>query len=258
MQSLLVHFSSVGWFQIGVLAISCIVQKTVTTTQMHVDMLKAFANGHCLTREERLIERLLLFSTSAYLPWCFTINVGDLHLLSFDLPLEQKSNEHNSGLLENKRQKRSPVLALQIFLWNKFSAKAEQIFVSLCLFLIQKVPSHGLDLQQLETGLADGPQATRLLTKAVEINEKRKDIWNLFYTSIVPSVSCWWIFVDVKVDGWQWAFFYGGVSWCWCHKVHKRFDISWIFIFQLQCNHLNLLGNPAVNEFSSWERKNYY
>jgi len=98
---------------------------------------------------------------------------------------EEKQKRQEVAQSIRRTRRRSSTLALEYQVrFEEGQDKAEQIFVSLCLFLIQKVPSHGLDLQQLETGLADGSEATRLLTKAVEINEKRKDIWNVFYNSI--------------------------------------------------------------------------
>lgn len=92
MQSLIVHFLSVGWVQISILAYCKRLWQQ--PRYMLIWYAKAFANGHFLTNrgKNQCIERVLLLSTSAYLPWFCTLNVGDLHLLSFDLPLVSFSN----------------------------------------------------------------------------------------------------------------------------------------------------------------------
>ena len=75
----------------------------------------------------------------------------------------------------------SPCIFLMIF-------QAEQIFVSLCVHLIRKVPRHGLTLQRLEEGLADASEAQKLLQQALRINELRRKRWETWYQTLVPGL----------------------------------------------------------------------
>eukprot|EP00434_Breviolum_minutum_P019207 symbB.v1.2.016929.t1/scaffold1305.1/size135414/1 len=62
--------------------------------------------------------------------------------------------------------------------------EAELIYVSLCLFLVKKVPSHGLELSRLETGDATVEEATDKVDQAVKLNEERSKKWSGWFKDV--------------------------------------------------------------------------
>eukprot|EP00435_Cladocopium_sp_Y103_P061814 s39_g23.t1 len=62
--------------------------------------------------------------------------------------------------------------------------EAEKIYVSLCLFLVRRLPSHGLDLRLLESGEATPEEAARVAAEAFKLNEERRQKWSGWYQEV--------------------------------------------------------------------------
>lgn len=96
---------------------------------------------------------------------------------------KEKRVEVASEIRRTRRRSTTVVLEYQIR-FEEGQDRAEQIFVSLCVHLIRKVPRHGLTLQRLEEGLADASEAQKLLQQALRINELRRKRWETWYQTL--------------------------------------------------------------------------
>lgn len=98
---------------------------------------------------------------------------------------KEKRNEVSSEIRRTRRMSTNVVLDYQMR-FEEGQDQAEQIFVSLCLHLIRKVPRHGLPLQRLDdgAGTATAAEAQKLLQQALRINELRRKRWETWYQTL--------------------------------------------------------------------------
>lgn len=96
---------------------------------------------------------------------------------------KEKRIEVSSKIRRTRRRSTTVVLEYQMN-FEEGQDRAEQIFVSLCLHLIRKVPQHGLNLEPLEGGRAKASEAQTLLQKALRINELRRQYWDTWYATL--------------------------------------------------------------------------
>lgn len=63
-------------------------------------------------------------------------------------------------------------------------AEAERIYVTLCLFLVRRLPSHGFDLRRLDSGEATAEEAAQVVAEALKLNDERRQKWSGWYQEV--------------------------------------------------------------------------